>query len=183
MIEQAFGAVYADWKVLKTRSVVQVVLELPIKDSDEAYRILGGMPTFDGQPRYFAVARLDMDKVREGVASKAADQPTEQGGDACRHTGITEQAQESPSPTHIDLVKRAVVLSNDPDFRMFLKANYNFPLAKNDKEGADQLRFMCAVESRKDIKPGSKAEKLLMDLDEEFRKWLLGANVEQELTF
>lgn len=58
-----FSAFYADWKVLKTRSAVAVVFEIPIEAADYAYRVLGGMPNF-GSPQRFAIARLDPEKVK-----------------------------------------------------------------------------------------------------------------------
>jgi hypothetical protein len=42
----AFRGTYADWKLVKTRAVVQIVFEVPLEDSDAAYEILGGMPNF-----------------------------------------------------------------------------------------------------------------------------------------
>ena len=53
----AFSATYSDWKVIKTRQVVQIVLEVPLKAADHAYNVLGGMPTFEAE-QWFAVARL-----------------------------------------------------------------------------------------------------------------------------
>lgn len=40
----AFSACYADWKLVKSRKVVQIVLEVPMETSDAAYQLLGGMP-------------------------------------------------------------------------------------------------------------------------------------------
>lgn len=54
----AFSANYADWKVIKTRRVVQIVLEVPLEAAGHAYNVLGGMPNF-GSEDWFAVARLN----------------------------------------------------------------------------------------------------------------------------
>lgn len=53
----AFTASYSDWKLIKTRGVVQIVLEVPLKAADHAYNVLGGMPDF-GNERWVAVAQL-----------------------------------------------------------------------------------------------------------------------------
>lgn len=53
----AFSATYSDWKVIKTRQVVQIVLEVPLKAADHAYNVLGGMPNIESEG-WFAVARL-----------------------------------------------------------------------------------------------------------------------------
>jgi hypothetical protein len=52
-----FTATYADWKVIKTRQMVQVVFEIPIGAERHAYNILGGMPNH-GKEAWFAIARL-----------------------------------------------------------------------------------------------------------------------------
>lgn len=53
----AFSAEYADWKIIKTRSAVQIVFEVPLEAAGHAYNVLGGMPNF-GEPTRFAIARL-----------------------------------------------------------------------------------------------------------------------------
>ena len=53
----AFQATYSDFKLVKTRKVVQIVLEVPLEAAGHAYNVLGGMPTF-GNEQWFAVARL-----------------------------------------------------------------------------------------------------------------------------
>jgi hypothetical protein len=53
----AFSATYSDWRVVKGRKVVQIILEVPLEAAGHAYNVLGGMPTF-GAEQWFAVARL-----------------------------------------------------------------------------------------------------------------------------
>jgi hypothetical protein len=59
----AFSASYADWKVIKTRRVVQIVLEVPLEAAGHAYNVLGGMPNFGGE-EWFAVARLNKEPAQ-----------------------------------------------------------------------------------------------------------------------
>ena len=40
MTAAAFRASYSDWKLIKTRSVVQIVFEVPLEAADEAYQVL-----------------------------------------------------------------------------------------------------------------------------------------------
>ena len=54
----AFTATYSDWRVVKGRKVVQIVLEVPLEAAGHAYNVLGGMPTF-GSENWFAVARMN----------------------------------------------------------------------------------------------------------------------------
>lgn len=60
----AFSAAYSDWKLVRTRSTVQIVFEVPVEAAGHAYQVLGGMPAQD-KSLYFAIARLDPSKVAE----------------------------------------------------------------------------------------------------------------------
>ena len=53
----AFRGTYSDWRLVKTRGVVQVILEIPLADADMAYQILGGMPDASRE-RWFGIAPL-----------------------------------------------------------------------------------------------------------------------------
>jgi hypothetical protein len=56
MSEAAFRAVFSNFKFVKGRGVVQVILEIPVEGYDEAYRVLG-IPN-DAESKWVAVARL-----------------------------------------------------------------------------------------------------------------------------
>ena len=53
----AFSASYSDWRIVKGRKVVQIVLEVPLEAAHHAYNVLGGMPSL-GSEQWFAVARM-----------------------------------------------------------------------------------------------------------------------------
>jgi len=53
----AFGAAYSDWKIIRTRGVIQIVFEVPIEAEGAAYAALGGMPKQD-RSDWFAIARM-----------------------------------------------------------------------------------------------------------------------------
>ena len=53
----AFQAVYADFKLIKTRGMTQFIFEVPIEHSDAAYQVLGGMPV-QGESVWVAIARI-----------------------------------------------------------------------------------------------------------------------------
>lgn len=85
-----------------------------------------------------------------------------------------EPAHESPrlspndarvaSPVDSDkrLAQRAGILCNDPRFHRFLEKTYSQYLpngcsVKDTEDAATLVRFLCQVDSRSDIKPGTKA--------------------------
>src|ERR1700677_246311 len=55
-------ASFADWKLIKTRSCIQLIFEIPVEASYLAYSVLGGMPR-PGSEVWCAIARLDMKKA------------------------------------------------------------------------------------------------------------------------
>lgn len=78
----AFEGSYSDWRIVKGRKVVQIVIEVPLENADHAYQVLGGMPN-NGAEAWLAVARLAGKSrlpapVQNSVAQQAAmrcDQP------------------------------------------------------------------------------------------------------------
>jgi hypothetical protein len=54
----AIQGTFADFKIIRTRKLVQIIVELPIEQADEALRVLGGLPRPD-QDQWLAVARLN----------------------------------------------------------------------------------------------------------------------------
>lgn len=53
----AFEGTYSDWRIVKGRKVVQIVIEVPMEKADHAYQVLGGMPN-TGAEAWLAIARL-----------------------------------------------------------------------------------------------------------------------------
>lgn len=54
----AFHATFSDWKLIRTRKVVQLVFEVAVEEADHAYQVLGGMP-HPGETIWCGIARLD----------------------------------------------------------------------------------------------------------------------------
>lgn len=60
----AFGAEYSDFKLIKTRGVIQICFEVPLEKADHAYQVLGGMPDAS-KSAWFGIAKLQKaDAVR-----------------------------------------------------------------------------------------------------------------------
>lgn len=54
----AFGACYSDFKLVRTRGVIQLIFEVPIEKADHALQALGGMPA-QGASTWFAIAKME----------------------------------------------------------------------------------------------------------------------------
>lgn len=86
---------FADFKLIKTRKVAQLVVEIPIEEADAALAALGGLPRSDVD-RWVAVARLDM---------AAANTPHEK-----EHRNFWE----------LPFVQQAALKSKDEKFQLFM---------------------------------------------------------------
>lgn len=142
----AFKACFTDWKLIRTRSVIQLVFEIPVEQSDEAYRVLGGMPN-PGNSVWCAVAKLN------------ADEPVK---------------LHKPVAPDKKLARQAGIACADPVFRRFLVEKGDAPDDSIDT-AANMVRLCCGITSRSEIVPGSEAAKRWDDLYGQFIAWKLVA--------
>jgi hypothetical protein len=148
MTNAAFSACYSDWKLIRTRKTVQIVLEIPVEKSNEAYSALGGMPD-SGAEVWVAVARLDTSKIKSGESAPDREADGQLG---------RSPVSRSHKPVAPDrrLAQRAGILSAEPLFHRYLEE-----VSKMEKieeaDAATYIRTKCGVESRKDIIPGTDA--------------------------
>jgi len=69
----AIRGTFADFRIIKTRKLVQIIIEIPIEKADEALRTLGGIPMSD-QERWVAIARIESDEKPKSVGERALAQ-------------------------------------------------------------------------------------------------------------
>jgi hypothetical protein len=159
----AFKATYSEWKLIKTRQVVQVVFEVPLKDHDEAYQALGGMPD-PAAERWFGIVRL----------SNLAGEPA---SSATREAGIGEGDPTTPAsrprkPVAADkrLAQQAGIACSDELFRKFLREHGCYECDVAD-DAAKYVRKICGVASRSEIKVGTPEGEEWQKLYGEFLVW------------
>jgi hypothetical protein len=139
----AFKATYSDWKLVKTRGVVQVIFEVPLADSDTAYEILGGMPNHANE-RWFGIAAL---------GEQTDEKPSRQEWKDC-----------SPS-------KQAGIRCSEPIFWAFLKEELGMKSEGNADNAATFVRRYCEVNSRAHFNTNHQARALWTQLDSRFDVW------------
>lgn len=137
----AFTAVYSDWKLIRSRGVVQVVLEVPVEQSSRAYEVLSGMPV-SGKSAWVAVARLSDNAVQQAAAIPADKRLAKKAGQVCA----------------------------DPVFRRFLNEE-GMLLNDTEEAAATAVRLCCGVDSRSKIVPGTAAAQAWDDLYGRFVAW------------
>lgn len=177
----AFRCTYSDWKLIRTRKIVQLVFEVAVEQADVAYRVLGGMPN-SAVESWCAIARLDPAVVKQESEVmpniRTSDRPT--GCDTSPASGpdIPARARKPVDPQK-KLAQRAGILCTDPVFHRFIAEHYGFVFstdADEDNERAAQfVRQRCQVKSRADIKPNTEAATRLDLLESAFICWRDGA--------
>jgi len=152
----AFRATYSDWKLIKTRGVVQVVMEIPLADADAAYDVLGGMPVH-GKERWFGIAALKS-TAEEARAKPRQEAPSPQPDGAKRDWRDLPPSQQ------------AGIRCEEPVFAAFLKET-----RKDDwhetQDATDCVRLICGVESRSELGTNQRARIIWHQLDSAFQAW------------
>jgi hypothetical protein len=162
----AFRATFSDWKLVKSRKVVQLVFEVPMEGADYAYQVLGGMPNPAAEV-WCAVARLN-EKGGELASNhdpRPADttprpQPDKPAGGAKRSWHELTPAQQ------------AGIRCNEPPFWLFLSENRSgWTEVKNANEAAAVVRKWCQIESRTELNTDAVAATHWRELDTSYRVW------------
>ena len=129
-------ATYSDAKFVKTRSVLQVVLEIPIERANEFFRAFG-TPTPNTET-WVAVARLNIG--RENVSAVVG-------------AGAGERDDKSQKVDRHPLARDAAIRCNDEFFQSYLERHYGTraPGSMNTNKAAIIVRQLCGVQSRSQL--------------------------------
>lgn len=177
----AFKACFTDWRLIKGRKVVQVVLELPIEQADQAYQALGGMPN-PAQSAWVAVARLKPE--RQVVPNRNNDSSSERDNAQPASEPEPPVRARKPVASEKRLAQQAGIMCSDKMFQRFLAVHEM--LGKHRAEGYDvpeymeevsarAVRLICGVKSRSEIVPGTPAAAEWDRLLSKFTAWKLAA--------
>jgi hypothetical protein len=142
-MRSAFLGSYSDLKIVKTRSVVQVIIEVPIERGQEVTDLLG-LPR-PGEEVPVALARIDPTKL---------DKP-----------------DDEPIKVRVGNAQMAGILCNEGGFRKFLgeRSGQHVPDADS---AAKLVRLACSVKSRADLDTDKHGAQLWRDLKGDYEAWL-----------
>ncbi len=190
----AFKACYSDWKLIRTRGVVQVVMEVPLAEADAAYKVLGGMPDA-AREQWFGVAALKLGpNGKEAMpdparTDNAKPQPNTAPAGAkpeiiftclkCE-ANYTVDVQTDECPVCSWKRKRdwvelkpstaSSIRCNEPTFRAYLNEVCGFD-AQNQHQAAVVVRQLCQVDSRADLNTDPEAAMRWQALDDQYVAW------------
>lgn len=155
----AFRATYSDWKLIKTRGVVQVVMEIPLADADAAYDVLGGMPVH-GKERWFGIAALKT-PAEEAPATSRQEVPQNTRPDGTKRMDWRDMQPAA----------QAALRCDQPAFWAFLREEHNYSHVIDADSAATAIRHICVVKSRSEFSTDHRKRVLWKQLDDQFSAW------------
>ena len=148
MTAAAISGTFADYRLVKSRGVLQIVIECPVEEQAAVFAALGyPMP---GESLPVAVARLQASaaeastpSVLTAVVPERAENRDANSFNPLTHygRGCSDPPAESRDAT---IVKRAGILSSDKRFWAWINV-------ADAEAAAAFIRRACAVESRRDL--------------------------------
>jgi len=161
----AFKATYSDWKLVKTRGVVQVIFEVPLAEADLAYQVVGGMPDAAAE-KWFAVARLREEVVpdaKRGQSIRTPDTPAAPSTPA-------QTARPGKSWHEMGPAQQVGILCNEQSFWKFLGEDFHD--IHGELAAVEFVRNYCGVTSRADIATNRDAKIRWDRLVGDYRAWM-----------
>jgi hypothetical protein len=146
----AFKATYSDWKLVKTRQVVQIVFEVPLAEADAAYELLGGMPA-PASERWFGIAALAPKPEPRPVPDKPL-------------AGAKRDWRDLPPS------QQAGIRCEEPSFVSFLKEERSDDWHES-QDAAECVRLICGITSRSELGTNQKARVIWAQLNSQFEAW------------
>jgi len=155
MTAAAISGTFSDYRLVRSRSVLQIIVEVPIEQQSNAFAALGY--PIPGAEIHVALARLQPDASAPPSSDRA------QAGKA-RYVAQTPQEQA---------VTRAAMLPKDRRFREWLTEYTGWLSGEmTEEEAAWSIRHECGVDSRRELSTDAGAYKAFLALES---AWLVAS--------
>lgn len=158
---------YADLKLVKTRSVCQMVIEIPIERAEELVQKFG-IPQ-PGQEIHVAVARLQV--PAPDARPKETVEPLSAGAAEVRaHKSeqARERYQQLGKPEQ--MVADCAMLCADHGFQNWLRAAGAF-VENTAASAAEIVRIKCGIKSRSELASNPAAARKWQQMVTDYDKW------------
>lgn len=151
---------YSDFKFVKTRSVVQIVIELPIERAQEVFDLLGA--PLPGAEIPVAIARLNLSAPAPTAAIESLDED------------IWENREIEKPTRQYTLAQQAGMLCNDRGFWKWIEweTRGQFAAEINAMTAADYVRSVCRINSRTELDVDHDAELRFRDMRADYNNWI-----------
>jgi hypothetical protein len=150
---------YADLKIIKTRSVVQIVVEVPLERGKEVTDLLG-LPQPNAEIPV-VIARMDAEKIKSNVVQIEDHRPAED-------MPLDDDPHKPPRP----LSQIAGILCNSAVFQKFIQEGSDgWNHRPTTDEAADWLRTNCGVKSRAELNSNEVAAQRFRKIRAEYQAW------------
>jgi hypothetical protein len=147
----ALKGTFSDFKLIRSRKICQLVIEVPLEHADAALQALGGIPN-PADERWVAVARLNPEAKAQPIES-------DEDGRKRRFHEMNPAAQIAMS-------------CSAPSFREYLRTHKVASLP-DDKDACDSwLKGFLGVKSKTEVVPGSEAFAVWNELRGSYEVWL-----------
>lgn len=173
MTDAVTAGCFSDFKLVKTRNVAQLVIELPLERADEALELLGGLPR-PSREVWVAVARLTDNPFTEAAKpTPAPETPTAPAVEPERHKRDVTMAQ------------RAALFCQEKDARgqnlaaTFFAERYphewqevelSIPQADHDRADAC-LKYILGIKSKRELDTDIDAATAFQRISRELFRW------------
>ena len=162
----AVEATFVDLRTVKSRSVMQLIFEVPLERADSALQALGGIPQ-PGTDRWVGIARLVAPETRAPV------EPTKDYARSLaakdRYAGL-DDGQKA--------VARAALLAKDLSFQHWLFVTKRAPRF-GEGAAAEYIRHSCECTSRREIAENPEKLRLFEALEGSYQLWRDGSEARQ----
>ena len=179
----AIKGCFADFKIIKTRKLAQLIIEIPIEQADAALATLGGIPRSDSE-RWIALARLDLTASQQPLPhprEKKERPSTEVLSDWYQNNPMdgplgseegesSREKYKSRRPFHtLSYAQQAAMKSNDGRFQLWMSKYH--PMDGLYADCAEAIRDYCGVTSRASIVPDTAAGDRWIELLRAYEEW------------
>ena len=152
----AISGCFVDYKLIRTRSTLQIIIEVAVERQAEVFAALG-YPV-PGADIHVALARLVADPARSEAPQPSAR--SEQG--KARYAASTEQQQA---------VVRAAQYPKDGRFQKWVSHVEGYSQPVTAAEAIIVIRRKCSVDSRALIEIDRGAYDAFVDMETDFKQW------------
>lgn len=160
MSDAVTAGTFSDFKLVKTRNVAQLVIELPLERADEALELLGGLPR-PSREVWVAIARLTANPFTVATEPATAPEPV----------AAPEEPKERRKFTDLPFSQRAAMLCQDELFGNFLCDRFPDHWYTAGCDATNTLRRICQVQSRTELNTDHDAAARFDRLSRDFWIW------------